>query len=81
MNSEEGLRWVRQAVEGNLTPAIFLLERFILETKENSFAGSGWRNVHYELLREIRKQKLYIPDGGLSINPRSNLCRFIFSSP
>ena len=44
MNSEEGLRWVRQAVEGNLTPAIFLLERFILETKENSFAGSGWRN-------------------------------------
>ncbi len=80
MNSEEGYRLVMQAMEGNLTPAMFLFDRFIVEFKENSFVGSHWKIIHDELSKKLSERNFYIPNGGLSINPRSNLCRFTFSS-
>ena len=60
MNSKEGLRWVRQAAEGDIAIANFFLSQFILKFREQSFAGQDWINRYNELVKRTRTQGLYI---------------------
>ncbi len=81
MHSTEGLRWLRQAAEGGVALANFLLSQFILQFREHSFAGEDWINRYNELVERTRTQGLYISYDVPLMDSGSSICQKSFSSP